>query len=428
MIWLFGIIFFVLLVTGVPVAFSLGLASLSYLISSGNSLIIIPQRMFAGADSFSLMAIPFFVFAGEIMNRSGVTKRIVEFAASFVGFVSGGLAHATIVANIIMAGISGSTTADVAALGSMLIPSMVEAGYDRSYSTAVNAAGATIGSIIPPSILMILYGSITGISIGALFVSGFLPGLLVGFGFMIICYVLAKRDPVAYDGESVTFSFRQLVVSFLKAIPALTMPVIIVGGILSGVFTATEAGAIASVYGILVGVFLYKEIKLGDFPGIIVDSASVTGMAMLIVSSAILFSWILAIEGIPVMIAGFVTSLSSNPHVVVLIMIMSMLLIGCFMDTTAAAIIMVPVYQPIAAAMGLNPIHFALVMVLTFIIGGVTPPVGITIYVATAVGKTKFGKVVHCIWPFLLVLLVVLLLVAYIPSISLFLPRLLGQV
>ncbi len=428
MILLFGTFFFILLAIGVPVAFSLGLSSLFYIITADASLIIIPQRMFAGADSFSLMAIPFFVFAGEVMNKSGVTKRIVEFAASFVGFVRGGLAHATIVANIIMAGISGSTTADVAALGSMLIPSMVEAGYERSYSTAVNAAAATIGSIIPPSILMILYGSITGISIGALFVSGFIPGLIVGLGFMIVCYFLARRNPALYDGKSLDFSLKRLVLSFFKAVPALTMPVIIVGGILSGVFTATEAGAIASVYGILVGLFLYKEIGIKDFPDLIVDSANVTGMAMLIVSSAILFSWILAIEEIPVMIGTFVTSLSSNSHIVLFIMILSMLVIGCFMDTTAAAIIMVPVYQPIASAMGLNQIHFALVMVLTFIIGGVTPPVGITIYVATAVGKTKFGKVVRNMWPFLAVLLVVLLLVAYVPSISLFLPKLLGQV
>jgi tripartite ATP-independent transporter DctM subunit len=419
--------FFILLILGVPVAFDLGLSALIYIIASGKPLMIIPQRMFAGADSFSLMAIPFFIFAGEIMNRSGVTKRIVKYAQSLVGFISGGFAHVTIIANIIMAGISGSTTADMAAIGGILIPSMVESGYNRAYSSAVNAVAATIGSIIPPSILMILYGSITGISIGALFVAGLIPGLIVGLGFMVVAYIYARKHPEECDGRKIEFSFQNLIRDFIDAIPALIMPLIIIVGILGGIFTATEAGAIAAVYGILVGTFIYKEISFNDFPKIILKSVGITGMAMIIVAAALLFSWLLAVEDFPVMLGNALSGFSTNPNVILFLMIIIMIAIGCFMDTTAAAIIMVPILQPIAASLGLNQIHFALVMVLTFIFGGITPPVGITIYVATAVGKTKLEEMLHYIYWFIAVFLVVILLVAYIPGISLFLPKLLGQ-
>jgi tripartite ATP-independent transporter DctM subunit len=420
-------LFFVCLIIGVPVAFGLGISVLLYLFIADKSLIIIPQRVFAGADSFTLMAIPLFIFAGEIMNKCGVTKRIVSFAESCVGFVAGGLAHAVIVANIIMAGISGSTTADVAAIGGMTIPAMAKAGYNRAYATAVNAAAATIGSIIPPSILMILYGSITGISIGALFVSGFIPGLLIGLGFMVVSYIYAKKNPAEFDGERVPITFKHLFKSFVNAIPALIMPAIIIGGILTGVFTATEAGAIASLYGVLVGIFVYKEIKLKDFPEVIFNSSSVTGMAMLIVSIAMLFSWNLAMEGFPRAMAEFLKAISSSPSIILFLMLLIMLIIGCFMDTTSAAIIMVPIFQPISVYLGFNQVHFAFVMVLTFIIGGVTPPVGITIFVATAVGKVKFNEMLKYIWAYLIVLFFFLFLIAYVPDICLFLPRLLGQ-
>jgi tripartite ATP-independent transporter DctM subunit len=419
--------FLMLLVIGVPVAFNLGISVILYLLFSGQQFIIMPQRMFAGADSFTLMAIPLFIFAGEIMNACGITKRIVKFSQSVVGFIAGGLAHVTIIANIIMAGISGSSTADVAALGGMLIPAMANDGYNRAYSSAINAMAAAIGSIIPPSILMILYGSITGISIGSLFVAGFVPGLLIGLGFMIVAYIKAKKNPEQFDGEKMNFSWKNLMVSFFEAIPALIMPLIIVGGILSGVFTATEAGAVAGLYGILVGIFVFKEIKLKDFPHIILNSASVTGMSMIIVSCAILFSWILAYEGFPMQMANLLTNISSDKNVLLFLMIVIMLIIGCFMDTTSAAIIMVPIFHPIAMSLGLNSVHFGFVMVLTFIMGAVTPPVGISLFVATAIGKVTYGELVKHVWPFLAVMFTVLLATAYIPEIAMFLPRLLGR-
>lgn len=418
------LLFFVTLLVGIPVAFGLGITSISYLVINNMDIIIIPQRMFAGSDSFTLMAIPLFVFSGELMNRCGVTSRIMNFSQSLLGFIAGGLYHVNVFASMLMAGISGSTTADVASLGSMVIPAMEDAGYDRAYSAAITAASATIGSIIPPSILMILYGSITGISIGQLFVAGIIPGILIGFLQMVYGYFKAKKNPEKYDGTPIPFSWKELWHSFLDAIPAIIMPLIIVGGILSGVFTATEAGAVASAYGLLVGIFIYKEIRWKDFFPTILSSAKTTGMSMMIVASAMAFSWILAKEGFPSFVAGILSGFS-NGMVIYIMMILIMVVIGAFMDTTAAAIIMVPIFAPIAQQIGLNPVHFALVMVLTFVLGGITPPVGITIYVASAVGKVKMKDLLIEMWPLILLFFVVIMLVAFFPGISMTLPSLL---
>lgn len=418
------ILFFATLLVGIPVSFGLGITSLTYIFINDMNPIIIPQRMFAGSDSFTLMAIPLFVFSGEIMNRCGVTSRIMKFAQSLLGFIAGGLYHVNVFASMLMAGISGSTTADVASLGSMVIPSMEKAGYDRAYSAAITAASATIGSIIPPSILMILYGSITGISIGQLFVAGIVPGVLIGLSQMVYGYFKAKKNPMKYDGTPIPFSWVELRKSFVDAIPAIIMPLIIVGGILSGVFTATEAGAVASAYGLLVGIFIYKEIRFSDFVPTILSSAKTTGMSMMIVASAMAFSWILAKEGFPSYVASILSNFS-NGYAIYMMMILIMVVIGSFMDTTAAAIIMVPIFAPIAASIGLHPVHFALVMVLTFVLGGITPPVGVTIYVASAVGKVKMKSLLQEMWPLILLFFVVILLVAFFPAISMTLPRLL---
>lgn len=418
------LLFFLTLLIGIPVSFGLGLSSLTYILKNGMDTIIIPQRMFAGSDSFTLMAIPLFVFSGEIMNRCGVTKRIMNFAQALLGFIPGGLFHVNVFASMLMAGISGSTTADVASEGSMIIPSMEQAGYDRAYATAITAASATIGSIIPPSILMVLYGSITGISIGQLFISGIVPGVIIGVSQMIYGYFRAKKNPEKYDGTPIEFSWNNLWHSFLEAIPALIMPMIIIGGILTGVFTATEAGAISSAYGLLVGIFIYKEFTSKDIVPTILSSAKTTGASMMIVASAMAFSWILAKEGFPSYIASILSSFS-NGYVIYTMMILIMVIIGCFMDTTAAAIIMVPIFAPIAASLGLDPVHFGLVMVLTFVFGGITPPVGVTIYVASSVGKVKMEDLLGEMWAFIIMFFAVIMLVAFFPEISMTLPRLL---
>lgn len=420
-------VFFILLIMGVPVAFDVGIASVIYLFSQGEDLIILTQRVFAGGDSFTLMAIPLFIFAGEIMNACGVTRRIVGFANELVGFIPGGLAHVNIFASMIFAGVSGSTSADVASIGGMLIGSMNEAGFDLSYATAVTAASATIGSIIPPSILMVLYSSITGISVGQLFMAGVVPGILIGLTQMIYAFLKAKSNPDMYDGNNkLRFNGKRCLKAFINAVPALIMPLIIIGGILSGVFTATEAGAIAGLYGLLIGVFLYKEFTFQGAIHTIISSAKTSGMTMLIVSGATAFGYCLAIEKFPNQVSKLITGVSSNPNVLMLLMILAMTIIGMFMDTTSAAIIMVPIFFPIAEAAGINGIHFGMVMVLTFVLGGITPPVGVTLYIAVAVAKLKLGQLLKEMWPFILLFIAVMMLVAYVPMVCLFLPNLIG--
>lgn len=420
-------VFFILLIMGVPVAFDVGIASVIYLFSQGEDLIVLTQRVFAGGDSFTLMAIPLFIFAGEIMNACGVTRRIVGFANELVGFIPGGLAHVNIFASMIFAGVSGSTSADVASIGGMLIGSMNEAGFDLSYATAVTAASATIGSIIPPSILMVLYSSITGISVGKLFMAGVVPGILIGITQMIYAFLKAKSNPDMYDGNSkLRFNGKRCLKAFINAVPALIMPLIIIGGILTGVFTATEAGAIAGLYGLLIGVFLYKEFTFQGAIHTIISSAKTSGMTMLIVSGATAFGYCLAIEKFPNQVSKLITGVSSNPNVLMLLMILAMTIIGMFMDTTSAAIIMVPIFFPIAEAAGINGIHFGMVMVLTFVLGGITPPVGVTLYIAVAVAKLKLGQLLKEMWPFILLFVAVMMLVAYVPMVCLFLPNLIG--
>lgn len=425
--WIILGIFFVLLVLGVPVAFDVGIAAVIYLFVNGKDLIIVTQRIFAGGDSFTLMAIPLFIFAGEIMNACGVTKRIVGFANELVGFIHGGLAHVNILASMLFAGVSGSTSADVASIGGMLIGSMDEAGFDRRYATAVTAASATIGSIIPPSILMVLYSSITGISVGKLFMAGVIPGILVGISQMCYAYFMARKNPEKYDGNvKAAFDFKRMIKAFFNALPALIMPGIIIGGILSGVFTATEAGAIAGLYGLLIGIFVYHEFTFKGAIKTIISAAKTSGMTMLIVSGATAFSYCLAIEKFPEQVSNLITGVSTDANVLMFLMIIAMCIIGMFMDTTSAAIIMVPIFYPIAEACGINGIHFGMVMVLTFILGGITPPVGVTLYIATAVAKIRFVDLLKEMWPFILLFVILMLAVAYIPGICLFIPNMIG--
>lgn len=332
--WMIIGIFFLMLLIGVPVAFGVGISSMLYLALNGKDLVILTQRIFAGGDSFTLMAIPLFIFAGEIMNACGVTKRIVGFANELVGFIPGGLAHVNILASMLFAGVSGSTSADVASIGGMLIGSMDEAGFDRDYATAVTAASATIGSIIPPSILMVLYSSITGISVGKLFMAGVIPGILVGVSQMIYAFIKAKKNPAKYDGDvKVKFDFKRMVKSFINALPALVMPLIIIGGILSGVFTATEAGAIAGAYGLIIGIFVYKEFTFEGAIKTVLSAARTSGMTMLIVASTTAFGYCLAIEKFPEQVSALLTGISTNPNVLMLLMIIAMCIIGMFMDT-----------------------------------------------------------------------------------------------
>ncbi|WP_067142946.1 TRAP transporter large permease [Oceanivirga salmonicida] len=422
MVVLLFVSFVVLIFLGVPIAFSLGLSSLTYLILKGIPLSIIAQKMYVGIDSFVLVCIPGFILAGNLMNGSGMTKRIIKFSNALVGPIRGGLAIANIAASMIFAGISGTALADTASLGAVLIPAMKDEGYDTGYSVAVTVSSSTIGPIIPPSLPMIIAGTLTGISVGKLFVAGIFPGILLGLGLMLISYYYAiKRN---YPKRKMV-GFREFFDAFKGAFWAILMTFLILFGILGGVFTPTEAAIVAVVYGLIVGKFVYKELKIKDIPVIVIDSIVMTSSIMILVGFANVFAWILSSERIPQMIADAILSISSSPIVIILLINVLLLFVGMFMETIAALVILFPVLLPIALEIGMEPTQFAIICVLNLMIGLTTPPVGVCLFVGSSIGKISILEATKAILPFIMVSLLVLLLVSFVPSITLFLPSLL---
>lgn len=416
------LIFVGLLLLGFPVAFSLGLSSLVYLLVKGIPLSIIPQKMYSGIDSFVLLCIPAFIVAGNLMNTAGITRRIIDFSNAIVGFIRGGLALANVAASMIFAGISGTALADTASIGAILIPAMKEEGYDADFSAAVTASSSTVGPIIPPSVPMIIVGTLTGLSVTRLFLAGAIPGVILGFSLMAITYYLSvKRN---YPKEE-KLPWRRVVRIFLDASWALGMVALILFGILGGVFTPTEASVVAVVYALLVGLFVYRELKPRDIPRIVIESVRMTTSVMILVGLARLFAWIITTEQIPQLVARGILNISTNPYVVILLINAILLFVGCFMETVAALVIFVPVLLPVALKIGMDPIHFAVMVVLNLIIGLTTPPVGVCLFVAANIAKISLGTLVRAMVPFLLVLLAVLFLVSYVPAVSLTLPSLL---
>lgn len=416
------LIFLGLLLLGFPVAFALGLSSLFYLVVKGVPLSIIPQKMYSGIDSFVLLCIPAFIVAGNLMNTAGITRRIIDFSNAIVGFIRGGLALANVAASMIFAGISGTALADTASIGAILIPAMKEEGYDADFSAAVTASSSTVGPIIPPSVPMIIVGTLTGLSVTRLFLAGAIPGIILGFALMIITYYLSvKRN---YPKEE-KLPLHRVVRVFLDASWALGMVVLILFGILGGVFTPTEASVVAVVYALLVGLFVYRELKPRDIPRIVIESVRMTTSVMILVGLARLFAWIITTERIPQLVAQGILNISTNPYVVILLINAILLFVGCFMETVAALVIFVPVLLPVALKIGMDPIHFAVMVVLNLIIGLTTPPVGVCLFVAANIARIPLGTLVKAMVPFLLVLLAVLFLVSYVPAVSLTLPSLL---
>lgn len=414
--------FIALIFLGFPIAFSLGVSSLIYIFAKDISLTIIAQKMYAGIDSFVLVAIPGFVLAGNLMNTGGITKRIIDFCDSIVGFIRGGLALANVVASMLFAGISGTALADTASIGPILIPAMIEQGYDADFSAAVTAASSTIGPIIPPSMPMIVAATLVGMSVTKMFLAGIIPGILMGIGMMILSYYISvKRNYPKGERKSLSEIWE----SFKGAFWAILMTLIILFGILGGVFTPTEASIIAVVYAIFVGLFIYKELKLEDIPKVVVDSLRTTASIMVLVGFANTFAWILASEQIPQMIAEAILSISSNPIVIVLLINILLLFVGTFMETVAALVILFPVLLPIGTAIGMDPIQFGVMCVLNLMIGLTTPPVGVCLFVAASTGKISIVKLTKAILPYILVNIIVLLMVSFIPSVTLFLPKLL---
>ncbi len=420
-----ALVFIFTLATGIPIAFCLALTSLIVLLIIGDvPLYLIPQRMFTGMDSFPLMAVPFFILAGDLMNSAGITQRIVRFSTALVGHIRGGLAHVNIVASMFFAGISGSAVADTAALGAILIPAMEEDGYDTTFSAAVTASSSVIGPIIPPSIPVVIFAMVGSVSVGGLFLTGVVPGVLIGLGLMGVAYVISERKN--YGTKRPLVSLREFGSSFIGAIIPLLMPVIILGGILSGVFTPTEAASVAAAYAFIVGLFVLRTLKLKDLPGIFYRSMVTTSIILIVMACANIFTWILGTEMIPQKVAMAITSLTSNPYVLLLLINILLLLVGCFLEGLAAIIILVPILLPIALQAGIDPLHFGMIVVVNLQIGLITPPLGLCLFVCCSVSKVDLIKLIRVNTPFLLVEMGMLMIVTYFPAIILFIPRLFG--
>jgi tripartite ATP-independent transporter DctM subunit len=411
------IIFILCLIIGVPIAFSLGAASLAYLYVHQNiPLSILAQRLFTGLDVFPFMAIPFFILAGELMNSIGITKKLVNFSDVLVGRLRGGLGHVNIVASMFFAGIT--------AIGSMLIPAMEEQGFDTDFSAAVTASSSVIGPIIPPSIPMVIYAIISSESVAALFLAGFFPGVLLGFGLMFVNFIISRKRN--YPRRDTKISLKEIINTFGNAIIPLLMPCIILGGILGGVFTATEASGIAVIYAFVIDILLYRSLNFKEIKRVFISTAKTTGVVFLVIACASTYNWMLTCAQVPQRMTMFLAEKFQNPVLLLFFINVMLLFIGTFMEGTAAMIITVPVLLPIAQSFGIDPVMLGAIVVLNLMIGLITPPVGLCLYVASGICKLSIERITKAILPFLTIEILVLLLVTYIKPITMFLPGLFG--
>lgn len=420
-----AIIFFGTLAIGVPIAFCLGIASLSALLLLDNPVFlkIVPQMVFQGVSMFSLMAIPFFILAGEIMNKARITQTLIGFANVLVGHVKGGLAHVNIVSSIFFAGITGAAVADTAALGTILIPGMKKEGYDEDFSAAVTISSSIIGPIIPPSIVMVIYGVTMKVSVAALFASGFIPGILIGVTLMVVAYFISRKR--GYGGQK-RATFREVLSKLREGLIALLIPIIILGGILSGIFTPTEAAAVAVAYGIIAGMFIFKTLKLRDFPTMLKRTAITSSVVLLIIGCAKIMGWVLAYHRMPELIANAFLSITDNPYLILFLINILLLAVGMFLEISAAIVLLAPILAPIAINMGIHPLHFAIVMLVNLNIGLITPPLGQCIFTVCSITNLKMEQVVKATMPFLVAEIGILFLITYFPSITAFVPKMMG--
>lgn len=416
--------FISLLAIGTPVAWSIAISSLLTILVSIPALpasTTIAQRMATGLDSFALLAIPLFILSGELMNKGGIAHRLIAFAKSIVGALPGGLALINIISAMLMGAIAGSAMASASAMGSILGPEMEKEGYEKEFGAAVNITAATTGLVIPPSNILIVYSLASGgASIAALFLAGYIPGILTGLLLMIVASVWAKKKGYKLGQRS---TFRQIFKTFVDAVPSLLLLVIVIGGIVAGVFTATEASAIAVFYSLILG-FFYKEISFQKLPKILLDSSATTAIVMLLIAASISMSWVLSYENIPQDISNGLLGISENKIVILLLINLLLLLVGTFMDMTPAVLIFTPIFLPVVSKLGLDPVHFGIIMILNLCIGLCTPPVGSVLFVGVGIAKTSIEKVIKPLIPLFIAMVVALILVTYFPQLSLWLPSL----
>ena len=422
-------VFPVLLLIGIPISVTIGISSVLSILTAlpwENAVFTAAQRIFTGINSFSLLAIPFFVLAGIIMNNGGIAIKLVNFATLLSGKLPGSLAHTNVVGNMLFGAISGSGTAAAAAIGGTMSPLQDEAGYDKDFSAAVNIASAPTGLLIPPSNSLIIYSLVSGgTSVAALFMAGYIPGILWGLGVMVVAFFIAKKRGYKNNAERPTF--MQALKIFLDAVPSLSLIIIIIGGIIGGIFTATEGAAIAVVYSLLLSMLFYKSIKIKDLPRILLESINMTAMIVFLIGVSSIMSWVLAFTNVPTYITQLILGISDNPVIILLIMNILLLVVGTFMDLTPAILIFTPIFLPIAQNLGMDTIQFGIMLVFNLCIGTITPPVGNTLFVGCRVAKTKIEGVIKNILPFYVSIFVVLMLVTFIPAISLFLPKIMGM-
>lgn len=418
--------FVILLLLGVPVAFSIGVATLLTMLVSipfEPAVTTVAQRMATGLDSFTLLAIPFFILAGQIMNQGGIARRLIDFAKSMVGMLPGGLAYVQIIAAMLFGSISGSAVATASAIGGFMGPQMEKEGYDREFATALNITSSTTGLVIPPSNILIVYSLASGgASIAALFLAGYLPGILVGLSLMAVSGYFAIRKKYPVDDR---VPLRIAIKKFLDAIPSLFLIILVIGGIVAGIFTATEASAIAVIYALGLSLY-YRGFRMGELKEVFLSSCNITAIVALLIATSMAMSWIMSYENIPVLVSETLIALSDNPFVILIIINLILLGVGIFMDITPAVLIFTPIFLPLVVEMGIDPIHFGIIMILNLCVGLCTPPVGSVLFVGCGISNVPITRVIKPLLPLFVAMIISLLLITYIPEISLFLPRLFG--
>ncbi len=420
---IFGVLVFFIMI-GLPIAVSMGLTAVIFFVALGETdvLCMIPARMYSSTTSFTLLAIPFFILTGNLMNAGGITNRLFRFAHNLVGHLKGGLGHVVVVSAMIFAGMTGAAVAEAAAIGTVGLEGMTKRGFDRKFSTAIIASASTIGPVIPPSIPLVIYGSITGTSIGRLFLGGFIPGFLMGIALMIIVYIVSGQRGYPREKRA---TLRELMDSTLGALSAVLTPVIIIGGMVSGIFTPTEASVGATVYALILTMFIYKEVKLKDLPKILWETLESSVRVLFIISAAGIFGWLLIHQRVPETVIKGLLSLSGNPWIVLLIINIILLILGCFMEGISVLLLTIPVFVPVITKLGIDPVHFGLIMTLNSMIGLLTPPVGMVLYTMSSISRIPVWDLAHELRWHMVALMVVLGLVTQVPGFTTFVPNLL---